>query len=161
MKRVVQVMFLAGLVAIPALADDTPKPYEKIAIAPVFSQMVTREQADLVYSGQIKSQAGLAEFENAYGITLPQQNLDFTKTMLIFGITDHITTRAFQFVKQERIRTFTLDYAETGIEYRLRSPEEGKKHSYLQVFLLDRLDGISHVSVKNLIVNGLSKMYEK
>lgn len=161
MNRIIQTIFLAGLLALPALAEDTPEPYAKIAIAPVLSQMITREQADRVYSGQIKSQAGLAEFEKAYGIALPQQNLDFTKQMLIFGITDNITTRAFQFVKQERIRTFTLDYVETGIEYRLRSPEEGKKHSYLQVFLLDRVDGISHVRVKNLVVNGLSKVYDK
>ncbi len=161
MNRIVQTIFSAGLLAIPALAEDTPEPYAKIAIAPVLSQMITREQADRVYSGQIKSQAGRAEFEKAYGITLPQQNVDFTKQMLIFGITDNITTRAVQFLKQERMRSYILDYADTGIEYRLRRVGEGLEYSHLQVFLLDRIDGMSHIKVKNHVENGLSRMYDK
>jgi hypothetical protein len=161
MKRYVRLTVLVLLVAFPALAEEAPEPYEKIMIEPVFLQMITRDQADRVCSGQIKTQSGLTEFEKVYGITLARQDVDFGKKMLIFGITDSITTRAFQFLKQKKIRSFTLDYADTGIEYKLGMPEEGKKHSYLQVFILDRIDGIANVRVKNLVVNGLSKVYEK
>ena len=59
------------------------------------------------------------------------------------------------------MRSFTLDYAETGIEYSLAKAEEGRKHSHLQVFILDRIDGIPHVKVKNLVRNGSSKIYGK
>jgi len=81
--------------------------------------------------------------------------------MLIFGITDDITTRAFQFLNQKKSRTFTLDYAETGIKYKIRTPEDGKKHSYIQVFVLKKTEGIPHIRVKNYVSNGLSKVYDK
>lgn len=157
------IVFLTVLVlglAFPALTEEAPEPYEKIMIEPIFEQIITRDQTDRIYSGQIKTHAGLAKFEKDYGIILARQNVDFAKKMLIFCITDNITTRAFQLLKQERMRSYTLDYADTGIKYKLLIPREGQKHSYLQVFMLERIDGISHVNVKNMIVNGLSKVYD-
>lgn len=143
------------------LGDIEPEIYHKIEIKPVFSKLFTRDKADRVYSGQIKSETGLAEFEKAYGIDVNSSLVSFDGKMLIFGITDNISSRAFQFLRQENIRTFTLDYAETGIKYKLRMPEEGQKHSYMQVFVLDKIEGISHIRVKNTVSNGLSRVYDK
>lgn len=56
MNRIIPTIFPVGLVAIPALAEDTPESYAKVAFTPVLSQMITREQADRFYSGQIKTQ---------------------------------------------------------------------------------------------------------
>ena len=79
--------------------------------------------------------------------------------MLIFGITDNITTRAFQFLKQDKINSFTLDYAETGIEHEYMPVKKYNKRSYVQIFVLENLEGIHHIRVKNLVINGLSKLY--
>lgn len=152
---------MAALLACSSVAEEDPEAYQSIKITPVFSKLITRGKDDRVYSGQIKSKEGLMEFQKTYGIEIDTAQMDFAKQLLIFGITDNITTRAVQFLKQERVRSFTLDYADTGIEYRLRRVGEGLKYSYIQVFLLDRIDGISHVKVKNLVENGLSKMYDK
>lgn len=155
-----------GFVLIPILLfsaiviADGPEPYQTIKIKEVFSKLMPRDKEDRVYSGQIKSEGGLIKFKQMYGIELESVSVDFQKQMLIFGITDSISTRAFQLLKQERIWSFVLDYADTGIKYKLDMPGEGKKYSYFQVFILNRIDGISHVGVKNLERGGLSKIYE-
>jgi len=135
-------------------------PYRRIWTKEVFAKLITRNAEDRVYSGQIKSKDGLAKFKEIYSIDFRPGSIDFNKHMLLFGITDTIATRAFRFLKQEKTRSYVLDYADAGIEYKIRTPAKGKKHSYLQVFVLDRIDGIPHVNVKNLVRNGLSRLYE-
>lgn len=161
MLRIFSIAGLIILLAHAVSADIEPDPYQDIAIKQIFSMLITRDKADRVYSGQIKNKAGLITFEKSYGINVDMSDINFKKQMLIFGITDNITTRAFQFLKQKRIRLFTLDYAETGIKYKLRAPGEGKKHSYIQVFALNNIEGIPHIQVKNRVGNGLSKLYDK
>lgn len=151
--------FLAVIFACSSKEEVESEIYQTIKIKEVFSELITRDKDDRVYSGQIKTEAGLAEFEGTYGIKLGDVNLDFKNQMLIFGITDEISTRAFQFLKQEQLRYFTLDYADTGIKYKLTMLGEGKKHSYIQVFILKRIEAISHIKVKNIVRNGLSKIY--
>jgi|WetSurMetagenome_2_1015567.scaffolds.fasta_scaffold224150_1 hypothetical protein len=140
--------------------QPVPDPYRAIKIEEVFSELFIRDGKDRVYSGQIKSEKGLDEFRKSYEVKWDPKSIDFEKQMFIFGITDDISTQAFQLLKQDKIRSFVLDYIDTGIMYKLRIPEKGKKYSYLQVFILNRIDDISHVKVKNLVSNGLSKQYE-
>ncbi len=151
--------FLAVIFACSSKAEVESEIYQTIKIEAVFSELITRDKDDRVYSGQIKTKTGLAEFERTYGIKLGDVNLDFKNQMLIFGITDEISTRAFQLLKQEKLRYFTLDYADTGIKYKLTMPGEGKKHSYIQVFILKKIEAISHIKVKNLVMDGVSKIY--
>lgn len=160
MKRYVVFTALAALLAFSASAEEKPEAYQAFSITPVFSELITRDQDDRIYSGQIKSKEGLVDFQQTYGIEFDTAKVDFAKQMLVFGVTDTITTRAVHFLKQIKTGFFILDYADTGIKYKLQKPEEGKKYSYLQVFALDRIDGIPHVRVKNLVVNGLSKVYD-
>ncbi len=104
------VIAILGFMMVYSLAATVETPeYQSIKIEEVFSKRITRDKGDRVYSGQIKSETGLAEFEKTYGIDVDSSEVNFDKQMLIFGITDDITTRAFQFLKQEKIRTFTLD----------------------------------------------------
>ena len=139
------------------LTTDT----QEIEITEVFSRIITRNKADRVYSGQIKSESGLTEFEKTYEVVIEDIAINFKKQMLIFGITDDISTRVFRFLHNKKKRSFTLDYTNTGIQYKLKPPSQGKKHSYLQVFTLKKTNGIPHIEVKNLIRNGLSKVYDK
>ena len=132
-----------------------------IEIKEVFSGLITRADSDNAYSGQIKSEAGLAKFEKAYEVVIADGKLDFEDQMLVFGITDDISTRAFQFLQQQKLHSFTLDYKDTGIEYKLKMPDEGKKYSYLQIFTVKRINDIPHVKVKNLVRNGQSTVYDK
>jgi len=154
-------MPILGLLLVCSLATtEKPPQYQSIKIKEVFSKLITRENAERVYSGQIKTEAGLTEFEETYGINVDSSGINFEKQMLIFGITDSITTRAFQFLQRKNIRTFILDYG-IGIEYKLKAPPEGKKLSYVQVFVLEKIEGIPHIRVKNLVRNGLSRVYDK
>ena len=52
----------ALLFAYSAQAGVKPEAYLKIKIKPVFSGLIIRDKDDFVYSGQIKSEAGLVEF---------------------------------------------------------------------------------------------------
>ena len=141
----------------------TPEPYQQIKVKEVLSTRIVRDREDRVYSGQIQSADGLAKFKKIYGIELDLAPVNFDAQILIFGITDNISTRAFQFLTQERPRSFILDYADTWIEIKLGVPDnhdKGKKHSHLQIFILDRMEGIPHIRVKNLVADGLSETYK-
>jgi len=60
MKRISTIACIILLAANFASAEA--ESYQKIKIESVFSKLVTRDNTDRVYSGQIKSEAGLAEF---------------------------------------------------------------------------------------------------
>jgi len=160
MKHVLAFTILIFL--LPSCSPETDlefEPYQKIKIEPVCSSPITRDKDDRVYSGQIKSQTGLTKFQKTYGIDIDAP-IDFARQMLIFGITDNLSSRAFQLLKQERMRFFTLDYAQTLTTYMPPPPPEGKKHSWIQVFVSPKIDGIAHIRVKNVVTNGLSKVYD-
>jgi len=140
-------------------AEEQFEPYQPIEVREIFSGLITRNCGDRVYSGQVRSREGLAQFEKSYGIERAVLEIDFERQMLIFGITDDISTRAYQFLRQKSMKTFVLDYFDTGIRYRLPIAEKGTKCSYLQVFILERIDGVTHIGVKNLVRDGLSKVY--
>ncbi len=143
----------------PSLAEVVPPPYSTIPIVEVFSKRIIRNVDSRLYSGQIKSLDGLKEFGSKFNIDITSLKLNFVNSMYIFGVTDSISTRAFQLLKQEPLY-FILDYSDTGIKYKLRKPEKGKKHSLLQIFKVKKIQGISHVKVKNLVSNGLSYSYD-
>ncbi len=160
MKRIIAVASLILIIAQCALAEAKPEPYQTINIEPIFSKLTSRDNADRVHSGQIRSGAGLIQFEKTYGINIDSSEINFGKQALIFGITDQISTRAFQFLKQEKTNRYTLDYAATAIRYKLRRLADGRKHSYIQVFVLNNTENIPRIWVKNYMGNGLSKNYD-
>jgi len=135
-------------------------PYEEIQINEVHSKLIVRDTVDRIYSGQIKSEKGLSEFSLKYMLDLKIKSVDFTNQMLIFGITDSISTRAFRFLKNKKIHAFCLDYYDTGIKYKLKHLQKCKKYSYVQVFSVDRIERIPHIKAKNLVRNKLSKTYK-
>lgn len=159
MIRIIAIVTLSLLLVQCGLSDKEIGPYYKIEIEPVFSKLITRDSDDRTYSGQILTKSGLDEFEKTYGVDVDDSGFNFGSKMLIFGITDDITTRAFQLLKQLNTRALILDYHETGTKYKLGVAEDGMKHSYVQVFALKRMEGVPHIRVKNLVRNGLSKVY--
>lgn len=135
--------------------------YEGIEIREVLSNLIIRDMDDCIYSGQIKSQKGFTEFINKYLKEKPfDLKINFEKKMLIFGITDDISSKAFRFFKNKHSSSYVLDYYDTGICRKMRNPGKNKKYSYLQIFVVDRIDGIPHIRVKNLVSNKLSKTYK-
>ena len=159
MRTNVLLLVMICVWATAGCATTRPNPYEEIESEEVFSKLVTRDMDDRVYSGQIRTQTGLADFDRAYALSMDIGNIDFEKKMLIFGVTDSISTRAFRFLRQKKRQSFCLDYYDAGIRYKLRRPDDGKRYSYIQVFLLDRVEGIPHIRVKNLL-QGSSKVYQ-
>ncbi len=160
MNRYLVYVFFSLFLACSSRAEGTPEIYRSIRINEVFSKLIARDLDDRTYSGQIKSKTGLAEFEKAYGIKLSNRNLNFDTHFLIFGITDDFSSRAFQFLEQKKLGHFILDYVETGIKYKFRGLDKGKKYSFLQVFVLKRIEGISHIMIKNMVLHGVSNVFK-
>ena len=161
MKKIIVMALMLTLLACAEEIGIKPEEYRKIRINEVFSEMITRDNADRVYSGKILSMEGLKAFEKKYGVKIDVSGMNFNDDMLIFGITDNISTRAFQLLNQKAMNKFTLDYADTGIMYKFAMPGEGKKHSFVQVFSLKRMESISHIWVKNIVPDGLSMKLDK
>jgi hypothetical protein len=139
-------------------AED--EPYQEINKKEILSVLITRQKADRVYSGQIKSSKGAQAFLEKYSVKLDVQKIDFQNQMVIFGITDQITTRAYRFLKRKDQPLFILDYLDSGIRIKIGFPGEGKKYSHIQLFLIDKIEGIPHIKVRNFVKGKLSKIYE-
>lgn len=150
---------LVLLLACSSQSKGAPEGYHSIKISEVFSKMIVRDSGDRVYSGLIRSADGIREFEKAYGIDLGNLKVNFATQTLLFGITDNFSSRAFQLLEQVELKRLTLDYGETGIAYKLGGLEQGKKYSFLQVFITGKINGNPHISVKNSINNGVSKFF--
>ncbi len=73
-----------------SIAENT---YIEIEIKEIFSELIVHDIGNRVYSGQIKSKEGLEEFSRQYSLDMNLDNIDFKSKMLIFGITDNISTR--------------------------------------------------------------------
>ena len=160
MKRI---LFLFGLIGMIGLIPDVcaaESPYSEIEIREVFSKLIVRDKWDREYSGQIKSEKGLEKFLKKYSLDLKALNVDFENQMLIFGVTNNISTRAFRFLKQDKLNSYVFDYYDTGIQYKLAVLNKGKTYSYMQMFLINKIDGISHIRVKNFVQDKLSIVYE-
>jgi len=131
--------------------------YEVIPIKEVYSKLIERDEKDLLQSGVIASKAGLSKFKSDYALNFDSSSIDFNKQKLVFGITDEITSRAFQLLKSN---TYCLDYRAYAIKYKIRKAGAGEKNSYLQIFAIDSKHILRWLDVKNVIRNKKSKNYK-
>ncbi|MFH1548161.1 MAG: hypothetical protein ABID32_02480 [Candidatus Omnitrophota bacterium] len=159
MKRDVILFTMIFIFITLGCAKTTGNSSIEIEIKEVFAKLIVSDIGNSLYSGQIKSQVGLEEFARQYSLDLGIKNVDFKQKMLVFGITGNISARVSRFIKYKNSNSFYLDYYDTGIRYKLMIPKKGKRYYYLQIFIIDRIDGIPHIRVKNL-EQGLSKIYE-
>ena len=158
-KYILLSVFIIGIFLAVQIYAEGPQ-YKNIKYEEVFGELIQRDKSDRVYSGQIKSAKGLEEFLEQYPVSLNFKDVDFNKQMLIFGITDQISTRAFQLLSTWNNRHLLLDYYDTDIKYKLAITKEGERYSFLQIFLLQRIDGLAHVNVKNKVEDKLSWIYK-
>ena len=137
-------------------------PYRKVEISQLLVELVTRPADDQVYTGMITSNAGLKKFEKEYGVRLGKADFDFEKRMLIFGLTEMLHTRAFQFLEERHGggHFYVLDYYDTfDADDYLGPLEEGKKHMFLQVFEAKRIENISRIRQKDHVLGGDFRTY--
>ncbi|MBN1911949.1 MAG: hypothetical protein JW818_19665 [Pirellulales bacterium] len=165
MKRFAFVAALVLSCSSNGIADDSPPakvrfvPFENINIEQIFSERIVREKNDMVCCGLIESKEGLAKFKAVYGIDVKADKVDFDKQTLLFGITNNISTRAFQLLSQPRIRLLTLDYVDSGERFRLAPLAPGKKYSHVQVFVLKKIERRINLRVKNYLPVGRMEVY--
>ena len=140
-------------------STTTPDPYKILPITEVYSQLIERSETDLLHSGVIASESGLSTFRTEYGIGFNAGSIAFDKQMLVFGITDEITSRAFRLLKPQA-GTYCLDYRAHAVKYKIKKADPGNKNSYLQIFTINRIEGLSRIDVKNIVRGMATKRYE-
>ena len=131
--------------------------YEVIPMKEVYSKLIERDEKDLLHSGVIASDTGLSEFKSDYALNFDSSSIDFSKQKLVFGITDEITSRAFQLLKSN---SYCLDYRAYAIKYKIRKAGPGEKNSFLQIFAIDSKHILRRLDVKNVIRNRKTKNYK-
>ncbi len=144
-----------GLTGPTAIAADAKSPYEIIPLKPLFADFdsgwrIIRPISDKLIVGQILSEKGADQFRAKYGVTFTTDDIDFDKQMLVFGITDFISFRAFQLLRNRRFDdSYVLDYYNAGLYRRLKNPGKDKQYSIVQVFVISRNERmIGNVEVK-------------
>ncbi len=141
-------------------AVDAKSPYEIIPLKPILAeQRVIRPASDNLLVGQIVSEKAAGQFRAKYGVAFETDNIDFSKQMLVFGITDIVSTRAFQLLRNRHTDAFMLDYRYVNYYRRLAPPGENKKISIVQVFVTSRNEKmVGNIAVKN-VTHEFTKWY--
>lgn len=115
----------------------------------------SREESDRRHSVWTDEPAKVAPLAKELGIDLGAFKLEKGKIFAVF-FHDHIKEDLVQITVNNTARSLFADYADSGIEFRLRAPEPGKKHSHLTAVVFNYSGPISHLGVRGMIFGGLS-----
>lgn len=153
------VMFIPNIFA---QEDKIGKPIN-IPYKLVHSELIQRDKDDITYSGQIRSMEGLNKFIDTYGISKTIISIltqaDFSKKILVFGLTDNIRERLEDFKYSKNTYICFLDYYESGIEYKLGPAEKGMKYSYITIIEIDNNYKFPHIRIRGFEEKGLSILF--
>lgn len=77
----------------------------------------------------------------------------------IFAIVlnDHITEDLVQITHNKTANTIFADCADSGIQFKLKAPEKGKKYSHLTAVVFTPPALPSHLGLRGMMVGGLSE----
>lgn len=132
----------------------------------IHSELIQRDINDVTYSGQIRSNEGLKMFLAAYSIRKEFIDIlnqtDFSKKILVFGVTDNIRERLEAFKYSKNTNVCFLDYYTSGIMYKLGPVEEGKKYSYITIIEIDNSYKFPYIRIRRFvkIKKGLSILFK-
>jgi len=116
-----------------------------------------RDATDSRYSVWTDSEAQIPNLIAALG--LPQTGLIELKNGEVFAafFNDHIEEDFIQVARNSTTKQCFADYADSGIEFKLRPLPKGKKYSNLTVVIFSPPEKPSHLGMRGMTTNGLSE----
>ena len=115
-----------------------------------------REATDRRYSIWTDSEAKIPDILDELGLT--KTGIIKLKPGEVFAVflNDRIEEDFVQMARNASTKRYFADYADSGIEFRLRRLSEDKKFSHLTAIVFTPSEMPSHLGLRGMIANGLS-----
>lgn len=115
----------------------------------------SRDATDCRYSVWTDEQDKATKLLKDFGFAVQDFQLQKGQILAIF-LNDNITQDLTQIVYNKTANMTFADYADSGIMFKLRAPEEGKKYSHVTVVIFKPTGTPGHLGVRDMVRGGLS-----
>jgi hypothetical protein len=115
-----------------------------------------RDKTDRRYSVWTDDSTKAAPLLKEFGFAVPDPQLQKGQVLAIF-FNDHITEDLTAITHNKTTKSTFADYADSGIEFKLKAPPEGKKHSHATAVVFTPVGAVSHLGQRGMVTGGLSE----
>jgi len=115
-----------------------------------------RDRTDRRYSLWTDDPAKVAPMLKEFGFDVPAPQLEKGEVFAIF-FTDLIIHDLAAITFNKTTKATFADYADSGAEYKLGKPPEGKKHSHATAVIFTPVGKVGHLGVRDMVTGGLSE----
>lgn len=116
----------------------------------------SRDTTDRRYSVWTDEQNKATKLLKDFGFPVRDFQLQKGQVLAIF-LNDDITQDLTQIVYNKTTNKTFADYADSGIKFKLKAPEEGKKYSHATAVVFVPIGTPSHLGMRSMIQGGLSE----
>ncbi len=119
-------------------------------------RIYTRNDTDRRYSVWTPDPNKAAGLLEEFGIVVGDFKLRDGQVLAIF-LNDHITQDLTRIVYNKAAAGTFADYADSGIMFKLKAPEVGKKYSHLTAVVFSPATMPNHLGMRGMMTDGLSE----
>ena len=116
----------------------------------------TREGTDRRYSVWTADPSKATKLLKEFGIVVPDFQLRKGQVLAVF-MNDNITQNLTQIVHNKTANDTFADYADSGIKFKLKALEAGKKYSHVTAVVFTPVGTPNHLGMRGMIPRGLSE----
>lgn len=116
----------------------------------------SRVDTDRRYSVWAAEQEKAIKLLKGFGFAVADFKLQEGQVLAVF-LNDAITQELTQIVYNKTANSTFADYADSGIEFKLRAAQRGKKYSHVTVVIFTPIGMPSHLGMRGMIQGGLSE----
>jgi hypothetical protein len=115
-----------------------------------------RDKTDRRYSVWTDDPAKGAPLLKEFGFAIPDPQLQKGQVLAIC-FNDHITEDLTGIVHNKTANKTFADYADSGMEFKLGPPPEGKKHSHAIAVVFTPVGAVGHLGARGMVTGDLSE----
>jgi len=115
-----------------------------------------RDDTDRRYSVWTADPGKAIKLLKDFGVAAPDFQLREGEVLAVF-MNDNITHDLTQVVHNKTANDTFADYAHSGIEFKLKAPEAGKKYSHVTAVVFTPIGTLRHLGMRDMIRGGLSE----
>lgn len=151
MKTILAILSLAGITAHAVELETIPHRILED------NRTFLREATDRHYNVWTDTPAAANALIKTFGIREEEIFALQKGEILAIFLNDHITEDLLQITHNKTANTIFADYADSGIRFKLKAPEAGKKYTHLTAVVFTPPAPPSHLGLRGMIADGLSE----
>lgn len=152
---------LAALLMSVSLLEAAPLVLKPIAFEVIHdARTLQRDEKDRRYSVWTEKDAAVGPLMKDFGLEAVKVPALKPGQILAVFLNDKITDDLTAIIYNHTANAIFADYADSGIRFKMKAPDPGKKYSHLTVVIFSPPGTPSHLGVRAMQADGLSEKKE-